>query len=73
LREAAAATTVNLLEPVDEITVLIPDDLVGAVMSDLSSRRARVVGTDKADEDRTLVRAEIPQLELARYAIDLRS
>lgn len=73
LREAAAATTVNLLEPVDEITVLIPDDLVGAVMSDLSSRRARVVGTDKADEDRTLVRAEIPQVELARYAIDLRS
>lgn len=73
LREAAAATTVNLLEPVDEITVLIPDDLVGSVMSDLSSRRARVVGTDKADEDRTLVRAEIPQVELARYAIDLRS
>jgi elongation factor G len=73
LREAAAATTVNLLEPVDEITVLIPDDLVGAVMSDLSSRRARVVGTDKADEDRTLVRAEIPEMELARYAIDLRS
>lgn len=73
LREAAAATTINLLEPVDEIIVLIPDDLVGAVMSDLSSRRARVVGTDKADEDRTLVRAEIPQVELARYAIDLRS
>ncbi len=40
LREAAAATKVNLLEPVDLVSVLIPDDLVGAVMSDLSGRRA---------------------------------
>src|SRR4029079_14859986 len=38
LREAAAATKVSLLEPVDEVSVLIPDDLVGAVMGDLSSR-----------------------------------
>ncbi len=73
LREAAAATTVNLLEPVDEITVLIPDDLVGAVMSDLSGRRGRVLGTDNLDDGRTEVRAEVPQVELTRYAIDLRS
>jgi elongation factor G len=73
LREAAAATRVNLLEPVDEVTVLVPDELVGAVMSDLSSRRGRVLGTDKVGDDRTLVKAEIPEVELTRYAIDLRS
>jgi elongation factor G len=73
LREAAAATRVNLLEPVDEVTVVVPDDLVGSVMSDLSSRRGRVLGTDKVGEDRTLVKAEIPEIELTRYAIDLRS
>ncbi|MEO3759597.1 elongation factor G-like protein EF-G2 [Mycobacterium sp. B14F4] len=73
LREAAAATKVNLLEPVDEVSVLIPDDFVGAIMGDLSSRRGRVLGTDKVGEDRTLVKAEIPQVELTRYAIDLRS
>ena len=73
LREAAAATRVNLLEPVDEVSVLIPDDLVGAVMGDLSSRRARVLGTEKVGEDRTAVKAEVPQVELTRYAIDLRS
>jgi elongation factor G len=73
LREAAAATKINLLEPIDEVTVVIPDDLVGAVMSDLSGRRGRVLGTDKVGEDRTLVKAEIPQVELTRYAIDLRS
>jgi elongation factor G len=73
LRDAAAANRVRLLEPIDEVTVLIPDDLVGAVMGDLSARRSRVLGTDKIDEDRTLVRAEVPQVELSRYAIDLRS
>jgi len=73
LREAAAATRMNLLEPVDEVAVLVPDDLVGAVMSDLSSRRGRVLGSEPAGDDRTLVRAEVPQLEIARYAIDLRA
>ena len=73
LREAASATKVNLLEPVDEVSVMVPDDLVGPVMSDLSTRRGRVLGTDKAGEDRTVVRAEIPEVELTRYAIDLRS
>ncbi|OCB57473.1 elongation factor G [Mycobacterium vulneris] len=73
LREAAAAAGVNLLEPIDDVTVTVPDDLVGAVMSDLAGRRGRVLGTDKADDDRTLVKAEIPEVELTRYAIDLRS
>lgn len=73
LKEAAAATKVTLLEPIDEISVLVPDDLVGAVMSDLSGRRGRVLGTDTAGNDRTVVRAEVPQVELTRYAIDLRS
>jgi elongation factor G len=73
LKEAAAAAKVRLLEPIDEISVLIPDDLVGAVMSDLSGRRGRVLGTDTAGSDRTLVKSEVPQVELARYAIDLRS
>jgi elongation factor G len=73
LKEAAAATKVTLLEPIDEISVLVPDDLVGAVMSDLSGRRGRVLGTDTAGNDRTVVKSEVPQVELTRYAIDLRS
>ena len=73
LREAAAATRVNLLEPVDVVSVVVPDDFVGAVMSDLAGRRGRVVGTGKVGEDRTVVNAEIPEVELTRYAIDLRS
>jgi elongation factor G len=64
---------VSLLEPVDEVSVLVPEDYVGAVMSDLSSRRGRVLGTEAVAGGRTLVRAEIPELEITRYAIDLRS
>jgi elongation factor G len=73
LREAAAASKINLLEPVDEVSVVVPDDLVGAVMSDLSGRRGRLLGTDNVGDSRTVVRAEVPEVELTRYAIDLRS
>ncbi|HEY0952710.1 elongation factor G-like protein EF-G2 [Nocardioides sp.] len=73
LREAAAATTVTMLEPYDTVTVVVPDDMVGTVMSDLSARRARLLGTDKVGDDRTQVLAEVPQTELVRYAVDLRS
>ena len=64
---------VNLLEPVDEVGVLVPDDYVGGVMGDLSSRRGRVLGTEPVGEGRTLVRADVPQTEIVRYAIDLRA
>ena len=73
LRDAADKAGVSLLEPVDEVSVMVPDDYVGAVMSDLSSRRGRVLGTEPVGRGRTVVRAEIPELEITRYAIDLRS
>ncbi|RMI27710.1 elongation factor G-like protein EF-G2 [Nocardia stercoris] len=73
LREAAAATRICLLEPIDEVTVIVGDDHVGAVLGDLASRRGRVLGTEPADLGRTRIQAEVPELELSRYAIDLRS
>ncbi|MEU8775753.1 elongation factor G-like protein EF-G2 [Streptomyces sp. NPDC048606] len=73
LREAAAGTPIHLLEPVAELDVLVPDEYVGAVMSDLAGRRGRVVGTEQAGAGRTRVRAEVPEIEIGRYAVDLRS
>ncbi|GAA2665907.1 elongation factor G-like protein EF-G2 [Streptomyces lunalinharesii] len=73
LREAAAQTTIDLLEPVADVRVLVPDEYVGPVLSDLSGRRGRVVGTEQSGFGRTLVRAEVPEIEIGRYAVDLRS
>ncbi|MFI0217162.1 elongation factor G-like protein EF-G2 [Streptomyces lydicus] len=73
LREAAAEARIDLLEPVSEVSVMVPDDFVGPVMSDLSGRRGRVVGTEQSGAGRTVVRAEVPEIEIGRYAVDLRS
>src|SRR6266542_767522 len=73
LKEAASQAQIVLLEPILELEVLIPDEYVGDVLGDLSSRRGRVVGTDPVGTGRTLVRATVPEAEVIRYAIDLRS
>ncbi|MEZ0068732.1 elongation factor G [Streptacidiphilus sp. MAP12-20] len=73
LREAATGN-VRLLEPVAEVHVLVPDEYVGNVLSDLSGRRGRVLGTEPVGSGgRTVVHAEVPELEIVRYAVDLRS
>lgn len=73
LRDAASNGAVRLLEPVDEVRVLLPDEYQGAVLSDLSSRRGHVLGTEPGGPGLSLLRAEVPALELARYPVDLRS
>jgi elongation factor G len=73
LREAAAAAAISLLEPVDHVLVTVADEYVGAVMSDLSGRRGRVSGSEPIGTGRTRIAAEVPQLELTRYAVELRS
>ncbi len=75
LKDAAEKAQIALLEPIDEVVIFVPDSAVGAVMSDLSGRRGRVLGTE-ADPDgneRAIVRAEVPATELLRYLVDLRS
>jgi elongation factor G len=73
LREAAAAGRIQLLEPVSAATISVSDEHVGAVMSDLSSRRARLTGTTSAGGDLTEISAEVPDQELLRYALELRA
>jgi elongation factor G len=74
LRELATAAGTRVLEPWCEVEVVVPGEYVGAVMSDLSSRRARVTGSEAAtDRDRTTVRAEVPEAELLTYPGVLRS
>ncbi|MFC0107256.1 elongation factor G-like protein EF-G2 [Kibdelosporangium aridum] len=74
LKEAAAAGQITLLEPVDTVTVRLPDEHLGTVLGDLSSRRGRVLGTEAdTSPGYSVIRAEVPATQLIRYAIDLRS
>jgi elongation factor G len=73
MREAAKSCKISLLEPVHAVSVTVPDDYVGAVMSDLSGRRGRVTGTESVGGERSRVNAEVPEIELVRYAVDLRA
>ncbi len=61
-----------LLEPIMLLTASVPDESVGDVMGDLSSRRGRPLGTE-AVGGMTDVQAEVPMAEILAYAPDLRS
>ena len=73
LREAAQNAQISLLEPVDELNIVVADEYVGGVMSDLSGRRGRVLGSEPISSGRTIIHAEAPATELTRYPVDLRS
>jgi elongation factor G len=62
-----------LLEPIAELEVLIPEGMLGDVMSDLTGKRGRIIGTESAGAGKTRLKATVPQAEMLRYAIDLRS
>lgn len=61
-----------LLEPIVLLAVSIPDDAMGDVIGDLSSRRGKVLGSD-SQGGITEIRAHVPMSEVLRYAPDLRS
>jgi elongation factor G len=78
VKDAAANGGLTVLEPLAAVDITVPDGHVGSVMSDLSSRRARVTGSEPDPSalvgmERTIVHAEIPDAELTRYATSLRS
>ena len=63
-----------LLEPVGDLTVTIPDDLVGDIMGDLNKRRGSVMGMDTAEmQGYTTINAIAPKSELTEYPIVLRA
>jgi elongation factor G len=63
-----------LLEPLDELEIVTPEESLGDVLGDLSARRGQILGTDSpADLPGTRVRAVVPQSELHLYASALQS
>lgn len=70
--EAVAAAGTVVLEPISHLEVEVPTRFLGDVLSDLNSRRGRVVSSDPTEDGLTTVVAQVPTAELARYTSDLR-
>jgi elongation factor G len=73
LKEAAAKAGVNLLEPIMQAEITVPESYTGEIIGDLNSKRGRILGMDSAGAGKQKIRAMVPQSEMTRYAIDLRS
>ncbi len=71
-KEAFAAARPCMLEPINLIEIRIPEDCMGKVMGDLSSRRGKIQGMDM-DGSFQLIKAHVPAKELYRYSSTLRS
>lgn len=72
-RDAMRAAGPILLEPIMNITVWVESKYLGDIMSDLSSKRGRILGQTPIGGGIEEIRAQVPQAELLKYAIDLRS
>jgi elongation factor G len=73
LRDAADQVGVAILEPVVQLEVVVPEAFTGDVMGDLNAKRGRIAGMEQAGGGKQVIRAAVPQAEVARYVIDLRS
>jgi elongation factor G len=71
-KEAFQAARPVLLEPIYVVTVTVPEEYVGAIMGDLSSRRGHILGVESEGHFQ-LIKAQVPQKELYRYSSNVRA
>jgi len=72
LRKAAQEGASVLLEPIMDVEIVIPEDYLGQVSGDITSRRGRIMGMEPKGKLQ-VVKAQIPQAEMFTYGSDLRS
>ena len=61
-----------LLEPIMNVTISVPDQYMGSIIGDLNGRRGQVMGVEQVGK-RQIIQAIVPQSEMLRYSIDLKS
>jgi elongation factor G len=72
LKKAFDAGSPALLEPILEVDIVVPDEYMGDVMGQITSKRGHVLGMDSVDGMQHL-KAQVPQAEMFHYATELRS
>jgi elongation factor G len=73
MQEAVPLASPTLLEPVMTVTITVPEGNMGDVMSDINTKRGRVLGMASLDNGMQQITANVPQAEMLHYATDLRS
>ena len=73
MQEAVPQANPTILEPVMTVTITVPESNMGDVMSDINTKRGRVLGMAPAGDGMQQITANVPQAELLHYATDLRS
>jgi elongation factor G len=73
LKEAVEKAGVVLLEPVVQLSVIVPESFTGDIMGDLNAKRGKIQGMEQIGGGKQRINALVPQAEVARYVIDLRS
>jgi len=73
MQEAVAQANPVLLEPIMNVTITVPEGNMGDVMSDINTKRGRVLGMDSLGNGMQRITAQVPQAEMLHYATDLRS
>jgi elongation factor G len=72
IRKAALEAGPILLEPIVEAHIRVPERSLGDIMGDLNTKRGKIAGTEPDDGWQT-VKAMVPEAEMLRFALDLRS
>ena len=73
LKDAVDQAGVALLEPIVDLEVIVPEAYTGDIMGDLNAKRGKIAGMEQLGGGKQRIRAQVPQAEVARYVIDLRS
>ena len=72
-KAAAQHASPVLLEPVMDVTVVVPQDFMGDTIGDLNGKRAKVLGMEPGSDSTQVIHAHVPMAEMLTYATDLRS
>lgn len=73
LRDAFSKAGPILLEPIMNLSIFIEEKYLGEILSDLSSKRARVLGQEPIGKDLVEIKAQVPLGEMSQYALQLKS
>ncbi len=73
MQEAVPQASPTILEPIMTVTITVPENNMGDVMSDINTKRGRVLGMTPVGTGLQQITANVPQAEMLHYATDLRS